>query len=315
MTSGPSLAVLSAILFGASPLLTKVVIQSSTEMTPILLAGLLYLGSGIGLALMLAAQRINPVHEIRRLAPASLSQLSGSIIAGGILAPLAFAYSISSASAFEVSLLLNLETVATTAIAFLLFREHVGRHVLLSKGLILLGAVALSVGPTPEGRLSSAALWMVAACMLWGLDNNLTRNLEMISPSVLAALKGLVAGLFNLLIAIPFTERVPPLPAVFGTLVIGAFCYGLSLVLFILALRKLGAARVGTYFAAGPFFGMLLSIGFLREQPTTFQWASSAIIAFGVWLLSRERHEHLHNHGDLMHSHPHWPDLEHRHKH
>lgn len=307
--NAPLTALLSAALFGISPVLAKALIGG---MSPVLMAGILYLSSGVSL---LGWHPKKSFLEIRDLKVQSKWKLFGATIVGGIIAPLFLTFGISRGSAFEVSLLLNLETVATTVIAALIFKEHVSRRLWVGKILLVSGAILLAIRPDAENVFSSASLLVLGACLFWGLDNNLTRDLEELSPSVLAGTKGLIAGLFNVTLAVLMGQGRATLSQVIGSSLLGAVSYGASLVLFVLALRRLGSSRTSTYFAVGPFIGMLAAVAFLGERPSPIQWLSSVFMALGILVLIRERHEHEHIHEEMTHSHGHIHDLHHEHEH
>ncbi len=312
MLSGRLLAILSAFLFGISPVLCKLL---TGGMPPALLAGLLYLGSGIGLGIFLLFKRENPLDELLRLSKPYRLKLLGAIISGGVLAPLFLAYGIKYGSASEVSLLLNLETVATTVIAWIFFREHVGTEVWAGKALVLAGAVMITVRAEEGLTLSVPGLLIMGACVLWGVDNNLTRDVEELSSAVLASVKGLVAGVFNTMAAVFLFHAGAAVFQVSGALLTGAMSFGISLVLFVEALRRIGSARTGTLFAAGPFFGALLSVFLLGERPPAAFWFAALTMLAGIGLLYRESHAHLHDHIVQSHRHKHVHDEHHRHIH
>ncbi len=284
-------------------------------MPPVLTAGLLYLGSGLGLLLFRLFQG-EPVFKNLIILPShQKSKLAGAIISGGILAPLCLIYGIRHSLAFQVSALLNLETVATTLIAWLIFHEHVGKRVWIGKFLVLIGAFIISVSGKSSFSLSMSALFIVAACVFWGIDNNLTRDIVDIPPSLLAGIKGFFAGGFNILLACLLKQTSNHLPAIAATITIGAFSYGLSLVLFVYALRKIGAARTSAYFASGPFIGMIGAVAFLGERPPLMHWLAGIFFLTGLFVLYREHHEHQHTHESLAHSHLHIHDEHHQHAH
>jgi drug/metabolite transporter (DMT)-like permease len=312
MQSGQLLAILSAALFGVSPVFCKLLIG---DMSPALLAGLLYLGSGVGLQLLLLVQRRNLVRELRRLSPRHRLKLLGAVLSGGVIAPLCLAYGIKYGTASEVTLLLNLETVATTVIAWLIFKEHIGPRLWAGKILILMAA-CIAVLKTEGGlALSLSGLLVVLACIFWGIDNNLTRDVEELSSTGLACLKGLGAGIFTIMLALLFSSGSAAGYQIGGALIIGALSYGLSLVLFVEALRKIGSARTTTFFAIGPFIGTLLSVAMLGERPPAAYWFAASLMLAGVLLLYREMHRHLHTHEVIAHSHKHIHDEHHRHVH
>ncbi len=310
--NGALIALLSAVLFGVSPPLAK---HLAGDLAPGLLAGLLYLGSGLGLQCILWTQRQSAIRELKALGKKQRLQLLGAVAFGGILAPICLAYGIRHGSAVEVSLLLNLETVATTVLAALLFHEHVSHRVWFGKVLLILGAAIITTGTLEGFSLSLPGLSVVAACLFWGADNNLTRDIEQLSPTVLASVKGLAAGTFNIILAIALGARVGSFSQTAELLTLGAFSYGMSLVLFIQALRLIGASRTSTYFASGPFFGLILAIVLLGEQPSAGQWLSTIFMIAGLLVLYWEKHEHIHTHEALSHRHLHVHDEHHQHEH
>jgi drug/metabolite transporter (DMT)-like permease len=312
LIQGPLLATLSAVLFGISPVLCKLVIG---EMSPILLAGLLYLGSGIGLSFVLVRQHINIIRETYDISRIHRLKLLGAVLAGGVIAPLCLVYGINYGKASEVALLLNLETVATTIIAWLIFKEQVSPHVWIGKVFIVLAASVIIL-KSPEGlAFSASGILVVLACIFWGIDNNLTRDVDELPATALAAIKGYSAGLFNIILAAVLGFGTIEVHQIGGALLIGAFSYGASLVLFIGALRKIGSARSSTYFAIGPFIGVLSSLVLLREHPPAFFWLATALMLAGVLCLYRERHEHPHTHEAVTHRHQHTHDQDEHHRH
>jgi drug/metabolite transporter (DMT)-like permease len=310
--TGIQAALLSAVLFGMSPAVCKLAVG---DMEPALLAGLLYLGSGLGLAGAVLLRGV-PVREtFSGFTPRQWTHLLGAIVSGGIAAPLLLAFGILNGTASEVSLLLNFEAVATTLIAWALFHEQVGRRVWAGKAVIIVASI-LIVFRGEAVRLSLPGLAVLAACVLWGVDNNLTRELESVPATLLACIKGLAAGGFNLLLSfLMFDQLQFTLTGAAGALAIGAFSYGASLVLFIHALREIGSARTSTWFASGPFIGGGLSILLLHERPPAHYWLSAILMLSGMFFLYGERHRHLHRHERMEHSHPHEHDEHHRHPH
>lgn len=309
---GPVSATLSAILFGISPVLCKVVLG---EMSPVLLAGLLYLGSGVGLSFVLVRQRIHIVREVRNLSVSHRRKLFGAIVAGGIIAPLCLVYGIKLGSATEVSLLLNVETVATTIIAWAVFKEHVGGHVWFGKLLIVVAASIIVIRPTGALEFSASGILIVLACIFWGIDNNLTRDVDELPATALAAIKGYGAGTFNVILALFSGIGAISPGSVGGALIIGGLSYGASLVLFVGALRKIGSARSSTYFAIGPFVGVAASLILFREHPPLTFWFAAALMLLGVFSLYAETHKHLHVHDAIAHKHSHTHDHDEHHHH
>ena len=305
-------AILSAILFGMSPVACKAIVG---EMSSSLLAGLLYMGSGLGLTWFVLRQPTPFYTVLAGLTRRQRANLAGAILSGGVAAPLFLAYGIRAGTATEVSLLLNFETVATTLLAWLFFREHIGSRVWVGKALIIGASAFVVLAGSGDLRLSVAGLSVLAACVLWGIDNNLTRELESMPASLLACMKGWIAGSFNVLLSLVLFKSQVTAFQVSGVLAIGALSYGASLVLFIYALREIGSARTSTWFAAGPFIGTLLSVVVLGEHPTAEYWAAALVMLSGMLFLYGEVHRHLHRHERLAHAHPHEHDEHHAHVH
>lgn len=312
VSTGPLAALLSAALFGLSPVFCKLLIG---EMSPALLAGLLYLGSGLGLSAFIAWRRPAAFRELARLTPLHRGKLLGAVLAGGVAAPLCLTYGIKYGTAAEVSLLLNLETVATTLIAWLIFKEQVGKQVWIGKLLMLLAAMLVLLRPDGHVSFSRSGLLVLLACLFWGIDNNLTRDVDELPATVLAAVKGYGAGLFVLLLALLFTSGSATLLQVGGALLIGALSYGVSLVLFVEALRRIGAARTSTFFVIGPFIGTGFAVLLLGEHLPTASLLAAGLMLAGVACLYREQHGHLHEHPATAHAHQHDHDEHHAHEH
>ena len=301
-------ALLSAALFGASTPLAKLLVGA---VAPLALAGLLYLASGIGLGLWLF---IRP-QPIVRLPRTDWPWLAGAIAAGGIAGPALLMYGLQRTGASTASLLLNFEAVFTAALAWLVFRENVDKRVFAGMLAIIAGGVLLSWQQAPRIDGAAGPLLIAAACLAWALDNNLTRRVSGGDAVTIAALKGLVAGSVNFALALGMGAYVPAPGAVALASIVGVFGYGVSLVLFILALRDLGTARTGAYFSVAPFFGAALGLGLLGESSGPAFWGAAALMAIGVWLHVTERHEHEHVHEPLTHSHEHVHDEHHPHAH
>jgi len=307
---GVPLALGSAALFGASTPFAKLLLAEGVG--PFLLAGVLYLGSGIGLAVVEAVRR-GPRAEapLRR---ADLPWLALVVLTGGVAGPVLLMVGLTTTSASAASLLLNLEGLATMAIAWLAFRENVDRRLLAGAAAILAGAVALSWQGGPGGVGWGAAA-IAGACLAWGIDNNLTRRLSAADPVQIATIKGLAAGAANLALAFAAGAQLPLLAAIGGGALLGFIGYGISLVLFVLALRHLGAARTGAYFSTAPFIGAALAVALFGEAVTTQLVIAGGLMAVGVWLHLAERHEHVHVHEAAEHEHRHVHDEHHRHEH
>jgi len=306
-------AVLSAALFGASTPIAKLLLG---EIAPLLLASLLYLGSGVGLAgwLMLRRAFVRTPRAFS-LIGADYLWLGAAIAAGGVLAPVLLVFGLVTTEGAVASLLLNLEAVLTAAIAWVAFRENVDRRIFLGMVVIVAGGVLLSWQEVPRAGSASGPLLIAGACFAWAIDNNLTRRISGGDAAVIASAKGLVAGSVNLALALELGSVLPPFGMLASAGLVGLLGYGVSLVLFIIALRHLGTARTGAYFSVAPFFGAALALVLLAEQTTVLFWIAAALMALGVWLHMTERHEHEHAHEVMEHSHSHVHDAHHQHEH
>lgn len=316
--AGPLTALLSAALFGLSAPLAKGLLASAP---PQLLAGLLYLGSGGGLALFRVGGRrrrraAGSAPAERPLERADLPWLAGAYLTGGVLGPVLLLFGLARTPASTTALLLNLEGVFTAVLAWTLFREHAHRRIVAGMAFIVAGGLVLSW----EGRAGWSGavgpLAIAAAGLCWGMDNNLTQRVSAGDPVQVAAFKGLIAGTVNLTIAVALGASLPRLTVVGAALALGLVSYGLSLVLFIRALRRLGTARTGAYYSTAPFLGAAAAV-LLRGEPLTGALlAGGGLMAGGVWLHLTERHAHVHTHERVTHTHRHaHDDPHHAHEH
>ena len=305
-------ALLSAALFGASTPFAKLLVG---DVAPLLLAGLLYLGSGVGLLAWLVLRRVAAGEHTTPFPRGDLPWIAGAIACGGVLGPAALMYGLRLTEASAASLLLNLESLFTALIAWIAFRENVDRRVALGMLCIVAGGALLSWRQSFGAGGWAGPLLIAGACLAWALDNNLTRRASGGDAVALAGAKGLAAGLANTVLALAFGASPPAPGTVAAAALLGLAGYGLSLVFFILALRDLGTARTGAYFAVAPFFGAVLALAFLGETAGAAFWGAAALMAAGVWLHLAERHEHEHQHEALEHEHEHVHDEHHRHEH
>lgn len=310
-SAAPALA--AALLFGASTPLAKLLVGN---MPALLLAGLLYLGSGLGLSLLLLVRRIkNPastkdMHIPRREMP----WLLGAIVFGGVAGPALLMVGLTHTSGATASLLLNVEGVLTAVLAWVVFKENADRQIVLGMAAIVAGGLLLSWEPG-GASISRGALFIIGACFCWAVDNNLTRKVSTNDAMLVACLKGLLAGTVNTGLALLNGASLPAVPELAQSVLVGFFGYGLSLMLFVVALRTLGTARTGAYFSVAPLFGVVISLAIWPALPGALFWAAAALMALGVWLHVKERHVHEHAHEPLEHAHPHRHDEHHQHLH
>jgi drug/metabolite transporter (DMT)-like permease len=297
----------AATLFGAGTPLAKLLLES---VNPWLLAGLLYLGSGLGLTLYRFLRRAPPA----RLPPGELLWFAGAIIAGGIVGPVLLMLGLVGMPASGASLLLNAEGVFTALLAWFVFKENFDRRIAMGMIAIIFGAVILSW----PGEARFAGMWpalaVLGACLAWGIDNNLTRKVALSDATWIASVKGLVAGLVNVSLGLMQGTVLLPWSSAAAAMLVGFFAYGVSLALFVVGLRHLGTARTGAYFSIAPFIGASLAV--ILGEPVTVQLlVAGALMALGVWWHLTERHEHKHTHETLEHTHTHVHDEHHQHAH
>jgi drug/metabolite transporter (DMT)-like permease len=309
---GVTLGIASALLFGASTPFAKLLLGN---IDPWLLAGLLYLASGVGLFVVHVGRRFLAIGPLEAtLRSADLPWLATVILTGGVIGPVLLMLGLSVTPASTAALLLNVEGLATMGIAWVVFREHTDRRIVLGAMLILLGAVLLSWHGAVEGG-GWGTLAVVGACVAWGADNNLTRKLSAADPVQIAMVKGLVAGAVNLCLALWHGATLPSATPLLGATVVGFFGYGVSLVLFVLALRHLGSARTSAYFSTAPFIGAALAVVLFGEPVTVRLLAAAVLMGAGLWLHLVEQHEHEHTHEEMLHEHAHVHDEHHQHPH
>jgi drug/metabolite transporter (DMT)-like permease len=302
----------AAALFGASTPLAKHLLGS---ISPLLLAGLLYLGSGMGLAVarLVRDRGWQPLG----LPAGQWPWLLGAMVSGGVLGPTLLMIGLATTLASTASLLLNLEAVLTAVIAWTVFKENTDRRIVLGMALIVAGSLLLS---WPGHLATGHGTWIgpvliAGACLCWAIDNNLTRKVSASDALFVAGFKGLVAGTVNMALAFALGAHWPTPDLMLQAGLIGLLGYGVSLVLFVLALRGLGAARTGAYFSTAPFVGAALAIVLFHDSTSVWFWGAALVMGVGVWLHLTEAHSHSHTHEAMEHDHPHVHDAHHRHEH
>jgi drug/metabolite transporter (DMT)-like permease len=337
------LALLSALLFGAATPLGKVLLQA---FSPFQLAGVLYIGAALGVSPFVFRQIPNPKvwHSDRK----NMLRLSLAILCGGIIAPLFLLKGLITAASASVSLWLPLEMVATAILGVLLFHDHLGPKGWAGMIGVIAASILLGIAEPSAGVKSGC--FILAACLCWGIDNNLTALIDNISPAQSTFWKGLIAGLVNLTIGLMLQPYQATILITLCALITGALCYGASIMFYIASAQNIGASRAQMFFASNPFFGLAMAAFFLDEPISMMQWLAAFIVLLSliIVLFSRHFHPHIHpsfehehghphddehhnhrhdsdikglihshkhTHSRLEHSHPHWPDLHHRHRH
>jgi drug/metabolite transporter (DMT)-like permease len=301
----------AAALFGISTPFAKLLLGG---LPPVLLAGLLYLGSGIGLTLLRSVRLLRGAESVA-LARSDVPWLAGAVLFGGVLGPVLLLVGLRTTPASATALLLNLEGVFTALLAWFVFRENFDRRIALGMVFIVSGGVVLSWDSSLGFVLPAGALAVAGACLCWAIDNNLTQKVSAADPMLVASVKGLAAGLVNTTLGLLLRPSLPPRGAFLSAALVGFFGYGLSLALFGVALRHLGTARTAAYFSLAPFIGAGVSIVIMPEPIAPGLVVAGVLMAAGAWLHLSERHEHEHTHEALGHSHTHTHDDHHQHAH
>ena len=301
-------ALAAALLFGASTPFAKLLLG---PVSPWLLAGLLYLGSGAGLAIWRALSRAPRIH----MSATDAAWLAAAVVAGGMIAPVLLMWGLVNMPASGASLLLNAEGVLTALIAWFVFRENFDRRIALGMALIVAGALVLSWPAEIKLGAMLPTLAVIGACLFWAIDNNLTRKVALLDASFIAMSKGLVAGAVNTAIALALGAAMPAFATTLAAAAVGLMSYGVSLMLFVVALRHLGTARTGAYFSTAPFAGAVIAVVGLGEPLTGELLIAGVLMGAGVWLHLTETHDHTHTHEPLEHTHEHEHDEHHQHEH
>jgi drug/metabolite transporter (DMT)-like permease len=306
-------AILAAALFGASAPFSKLLLEG---VSPLQLAGLLYLGSGILLLPLKGLQIVRSGWgDGPRFQREEWFWLLGAVVSGGFLGPVLLMYGLSNTPAATASMLLNFEAAATTVLASLFFREHIGRRVVAALALLTLACTILAFDGSGRFGFSFGALCVLAACVMWGADNNFTRNISSRDPMMIVIVKGIGAGSLTLVLSWLAGDSAAPLPSVLAALGLGALSYGASLLLFIRALRDLGSARTSALMSSAPFAGALMSFLIFPQAPELQFWMAIPLMLAGILLLFSERHGHAHGHEAQVHDHDHVHDEHHLHGH
>lgn len=336
-------AILSAALFEAATPASKWLLLG---LTPIQLAGLLYLGAALAvmpMSIWKGTSPLPPMHD----RPNKL-RLLGVILFGGILGPIFLMFGLTLSQAESVSLLLNFEIVATAIIGVFFFRDHL--RISGWAGIFTAFIAATLFTFSLLGFEWLGSVLVLLACLMWGIDNHLTATIDGITPSQSTFWKGLVAGLVNLLIGITLDPFVWDSTVIVSALFVGALSYGASIVLYIKSAQVMGATRSQVIFSSAPFSGLLLSVVLLGEELTGSHIFAGGLFVIAITLLMLDNHAHSHTHEKLAHKHshrhddnhhnhshigldesvrhthfhehealeykhPHWPDLHHRHEH
>lgn len=295
-------AILAAILFGISAPVSKILL---TEIPPALMAALLYLGAGLGMAFISLFKGLKgKEHREARITKKELPFVIAMIVLD-IAAPIFLMVGLTMTSSANASLLGNFEIVATSLIALSLFKESIGKRLWGALGLITLASIILSMKNVSSFSFSPGSVFVLLSCLCWGFENNFTRMLSVKNPMEVVIIKGFGSGFGSLFLSFVLKERPDSYSYILVALVLGFFAYGLSIFFYVLAQRELGAARTSAYYAIAPFIGVGLSFAVFREMPSISFVIALMMMISGVYFTFNEKHAHLHKHVSFTHEHRH----------
>jgi drug/metabolite transporter (DMT)-like permease len=299
---GSALALLAALTFGVTAPLVQ---RFGREAGAVPTAMLLYLGAAI-------ATFVGPFHAATRDAPlrrAHLPRLILVALLGALAAPIALAWGLQHTSAVSASLLLNFEAAFTVLLGWVLFREHIGGRVALAVMLMVVAGICLVfAGRTEQAGVGWGALAVIGATLGWALDNSFTRPLADLDPTQVVRYKAALGATLGAALSLFSGQRFPAVIDGLLLLACGATGYGLSLRLYLLAQRQIGAARTASIFATAPFVGALLAWMMGERVAPWPTLAASVLFASGVYLHLTEKHGHVHTHEATEHEHAHRHD-------
>ena len=282
-TTGILLAVLAAALYAINSPFSKLLLD---YMPPTLMAGFLYIGAGLGMgviALILKVRKTDRQEE--KITRADLPYTLAMIVLD-IAAPIFLLLGLSHTTAANASLLNNFEIVATAVIALMIFREKISQRLWFGILFVTVSCALLSFEDISSLTFSMGSLFILLACVCWGVENNCTRKLSSKDPLEIVLLKGIFSGLGSVIIGLCLGERITVLWSVFAVLLVGFVAYGLSIFFYVYAQRRLGAARTSAYYAIAPFIGTLLSLVIFRDLPQYTFFIALGLMVVGAWLCS-----------------------------
>lgn len=294
-------AVLAALCYGISIPISKLLLEN---MPPVFMAALLYIGAGLGMLLIKAFKNKNVQRKEAKITKKELPYTFAMVVLD-ILAPIFLMIGLSKSTSASASLLNNFEIVATSIIAFVIFKESVGKRTWLAVMLITIASIILSVEDFSSLKFSVGSIFVLLACICWGLENNCTNKLSLKDPLEIVIIKGIGSGLTSLVIAFIIKEYNTNIGYILIALLLGFISYGLSIYFYIYAQRNLGATRTSAYYAFSPFIGVGLSFILFREAPTFSYLIALGIMFAGVYFVAFEKHNHLHEHEEFGHEHRH----------
>lgn len=281
-------AVLAAALYAISSPVSKLMLK---EVSPTIMAAILYLGAGVGMFILGYVQKKrNKIRNEEHLTRKELPYTIGMIVLD-IAAPISLMIGLSKTTAANASLLNNFEIVATSIIALVIFKESISRKLWLAIGLITLSSVILSFEDMSSFQFSFGSLFVLLACVCWGFENNCTRMMSNKDPLEIVVIKGFGSGIGSLIIGLCLQESIPSIFYILIGMVLGFVSYGLSIFFYIYAQRELGAAKTSAYYAVTPFIGVGLSFAIFKETPSFSFIVALIVMIVGTYMASIDTKE------------------------
>lgn len=285
VNQGIFLAVLAAALYAVNSPLSKLLLDF---MPPTLMAGFLYVGAGLGMGVIALARKVKGRVPTEQAMTKGDLPYTIAMIVLDIAAPIFLLLGLSHTTAANASLLNNFEIVATALIALMVFKERISPRLWLGILCVTLSCALLSFEDMASLDFSVGSLFVLLACVCWGVENNCTRRLSDKDPLLIVLLKGIFSGLGSIVIGLCLGERIEVLWSVVAVLAVGFVAYGLSIFFYVHAQRLLGAARTSAYYAVAPFIGALLSLIIFGQMPQYTYFIALAIMAVGAWLCAKD---------------------------
>ena len=283
---GILLAILAAVLYAVNSPLSKVLLE---YLSPTLTAGFLYLGAGVGMAIIAIIKKVTKKEtNEERLSKRELPFVIAMILLD-VAAPILLLFGLKLTTAENASLLNNFEIVITAIVALVVFKEKISARLWTGIAFVTLSCIFLCVENITTFSFSVGSLFILLACVCWGFENNCTRKISSKDPMQIVTIKGIFSGLTSIIIGLIIGEKITYVWAVFAVLLLGFVAYGLSIFFYVKAQRFLGAARTSAYYAIAPFVGVILSLAIFRDLPHYTFFIALALMIIGAWLCSSDK--------------------------
>lgn len=317
-------AILAAIFYAINIPLSKILMN---YVGPTMMAAFLYLGAGIGLLIYSFICKLLGKAAIKEPLTKKELPYTVAMIVLDIIAPILLMIGITKTNSANVSLLNNFEIVATSLIAFFIFKEVLSKRLIIAIIMVTLASIILGFEGEGSFTFNMGSLFVIAACTCWGFENNCTKMLSSKSPIEIVTIKGCFSGLGSLIIAFVIGEHIPNIVWIAAVLTLGFVAYGLSINFYIMAQKELGAAKTSAYYSVAPFLGVAFSMIILNERPHLQFYIALVVMAISTVILIKDTitlqhthihqhiHTHEHRHGNIVHTHEHIHEHSHIHIH